>query len=48
MLGYTMLRVCDGCKDVLDTDQNGLSVSTTLDFAQLKMTSRKVGGFFFK
>ena len=46
MLGYTMLRVCDGCKDVLDTDQNGLSVSTTLDFAQLKMTSRKVGGFF--
>ena len=25
-LGYTMLRMCDGCKDVLDTDQDGSSV----------------------
>ena len=24
-----MLRTCDGCKDVLDTDQDGSSVSTT-------------------
>ena len=23
-----MLRMCDGCKDVLDTDQDGSSVST--------------------
>ena len=22
----TMLRVCDGCKDVLDTDQDGSSL----------------------
>ena len=27
-LGYTMLRMCDGCKDVRDTDQDGSSVST--------------------
>ena len=27
-LGYTMLRMCDGCKDVLDIDQDGSSVST--------------------
>ena len=37
-LGYTMLRMCDGCKDVLDTDQDGSSVArngaTTWGFAR--------------
>ena len=27
-LGYTVLRMCRGCKDVLDTDQDESSVST--------------------
>ena len=26
-LGSTMLRMCDGCKDVLDTDHDGSSVN---------------------
>ena len=25
-IGVAMLRVCDGCKDVLDTDQDGASL----------------------
>ena len=25
---YTMLKVCDGCKDGLDTDKDGSSIST--------------------
>ena len=29
-LGYTMLRMCDGCKDVLDTDEDGSSVSNNM------------------
>ena len=28
-----MLRVCDGCKDVPDTDQDGTSVSMKWGFA---------------
>ena len=27
-LGYAMLRMCDRCKDVLDTYQDGSSAST--------------------
>ena len=27
-LGYTMLKVCDVCKDGLDTDKDGSSIST--------------------
>ena len=27
MLGYAMLRVCNGCKDVLDTDQDGAALA---------------------
>ena len=25
LLGYVLLSVCDGCKDVMDTDQDGAS-----------------------
>ena len=28
-IGVAMLRVCDGCKDVLDTDQDGASCPLT-------------------
>ena len=29
-----MLKVCDGCKDVLDTDQDGSSVGAKWGFAR--------------
>ena len=35
VVGYTMLRVCDGWKDVLDIDQDGTSVSTAQNGARL-------------
>ena len=28
LLGYTMLKVCVGCKHGLDTDEDGSSIST--------------------
>ena len=43
MLGYAMLRMCDGCKDVLDTDQDGSSVRALLAPFRANGAHRPIG-----